>query len=105
VPHPMNFLLRAWDQFWLSRLTKIALPYTLVSPERVHNLYRLACRIEEEKIPGDVIECGVGNGGTAAVLAQMATRSRMQRTVWLFDFSVTELCNPTPQPVPDDAQK
>jgi hypothetical protein len=69
----------------LNRLTKRVLPYTLVSPARVHNLYRLARRIEKEHIPGDVLECGVCNGGTAAVLARVATHSRMPRTVWLFD--------------------
>jgi O-methyltransferase len=67
------------------RLTKIVQPYTLVSPERIHNLYVLAQRIEEEKIPGDVIECGVCNGGTAAILARFGSRSRLNRTVWLFD--------------------
>jgi O-methyltransferase len=81
----MSFLSRTWDQFQLSCLTKQVLPYTLVSPARVHNLYCLARRIEKEQILGDVIECGVCNGGTAAVLARVATHSHMQRTVWLFD--------------------
>jgi O-methyltransferase len=45
----------------------------------------LAQRIEDEEIPGDVVECGVYNGGTAAVLARVATHSRLKRTVWLFD--------------------
>jgi O-methyltransferase len=74
-----------WDEYQLERVTKMVLPYTLVSRERIHNLYRLARRIEKERIPGDVIECGVCNGGTAAVLARFASRSRMKRTVWLLD--------------------
>lgn len=60
-------------------------PYTLVGPERMKNIYRLAHRIENEAIPGDVVECGVYNGGTAAILAHFASRSRHDRTVWLFD--------------------
>jgi O-methyltransferase len=81
----MSTLVRMWDQFRERRLTKVVQPYTLVSPERVRNLCRLARRIERERVPGDVIECGVCNGGTAALLASSATRSHLKRTVWLLD--------------------
>jgi O-methyltransferase len=81
----MNALSRIWDEFQEKRLIQTVLPYTLVSPERIHNLYVLAKRIEDEEIPGDVVECGVYKGGTAAILARSATRSKMGRTVWLFD--------------------
>jgi O-methyltransferase len=62
----MNALSRIWDEFQEKRLIQTVLPYTLVSPERIHNLYVLAKRIEDEEIPGDVVECGVYKGGTAA---------------------------------------
>lgn len=81
----MSFITQQWDRFLERRLTKLILPDTLVGPERVHNLFVLANRIEKENIPGDVIECGVCNGGTAAVLARFATRSQLDRTVWLLD--------------------
>lgn len=81
----MTSIALLWDRFLEKRLTKAVLPYTLVSPERVRNLYRLARQIEKDRIPGDVIECGVCNGGTAAVLARTASKSSMERTVWLFD--------------------
>ena len=81
----MNAITRHWEHFQEKRLAKLVLPDTLVSPERVHNLYVLAKRIEIENIPGDVIECGVCNGGTAALLARFATRSRLKRTMWLLD--------------------
>jgi O-methyltransferase len=58
---------------------------TMVGPERIANLARLAQRVEDEEIPGDVVECGVYKGGTAANLARSATHSRLARTVWLFD--------------------
>jgi len=45
----------------------------------------LADRIEEESVQGDVLECGVCNGGTAALLARTATHSKWNRTVWLLD--------------------
>lgn len=81
----MNPIRRLRSHLLEKDITKIVQPYTLVGPERIHNLFVLAERIEEEKIPGDVIECGVCNGGTAAILARFATRSRINRVVWLFD--------------------
>lgn len=61
-------------------------PFTFVGPERMQSLYNLAQRIEIENIPGDVLECGICNGGTAAILAHFATHSlKYDRTVWLFD--------------------
>jgi O-methyltransferase len=81
----MNPMFKIWNRFQEVRLIKKVRPYTLVSPARIRNLRRLAMAIEEERIPGDVIECGVCNGGTAAVLAKTATRSEMHRIVWLLD--------------------
>jgi len=57
----------------------------MLGPERIQSLMRLAQRIEDEQIPGDVVECGVYRGGSAAILARSATHSRLGRTVWLFD--------------------
>jgi O-methyltransferase len=71
-----------WDEkssAWLIRRN------TMLGPERIQNLARLAQRIEDEEIPGDVVECGVYRGGSAAILARQATHSRLGRTVWLFD--------------------
>jgi O-methyltransferase len=81
----MGLIRKIQNQLLERRITKLVLPHTLVGLERVQNLCRLAQRIEDEKIPGDVVECGVYNGGTAAILARIATHSRMGRTVWLFD--------------------
>lgn len=81
----MTRLLDLWDRFQSKRIARIVQPYTLVGPERIQNLFRLAVRIEREGIPGDVMECGVCNGGTAAILACSATHSRLNRTVWLLD--------------------
>src|SRR5262245_37392394 len=81
----MNALTRIWDAIHEKRLIRTILPYTMVSPERAQNLCRLTRRLDRERIHGDVIACGVYNGGTAAVLARFASRSRMSRTAWLFD--------------------
>ena len=81
----MTQLLDLWDRLQLKRIRKIVQPYTLVGPERIQNLFRLALRIERDRVPGDMIECGVCNGGTAAILARSATHSRLNRTIWLLD--------------------
>jgi len=81
----MSYITQRWNRFLETRITKLVVPDTLVGPERLHNLYVLAKRVEKENIPGDVIECGVCNGGTAALLARFATRSRLNRTMWLLD--------------------
>jgi O-methyltransferase len=67
---------------WLINTIK---PFTLISRARAESLYNLANRVLIEKISGDYVECGVCNGGTAAILAHFATLSPQQRTTWLFD--------------------
>jgi O-methyltransferase len=81
----MSLMQRIRSRFGSARIERMVRPYTLVGPERIRNLHTLALRIESEGIPGDVIECGVCNGGTAAVMARSATHSQIDRTLWLFD--------------------
>jgi O-methyltransferase len=81
----MSLMQRIRSRFGSGRIERMVRPYTLVGPERIRNLRTLALRIESEGIPGDVIECGVCNGGTAAVMARSATHSHIDRTLWLFD--------------------
>ncbi len=58
---------------------------TAVLPYRLATLYRLTREIDASAIPGDVVECGVYNGGSAALMASVCTRSPLNRTIWLFD--------------------
>jgi O-methyltransferase len=58
-------------------------PYTQAHPIRQQTLVRLAGEIERDAIPGDIVECGVLDGGTSALMA-WATRTS-DRTVHLFD--------------------
>jgi O-methyltransferase len=61
------------------------LPYTMVSVRRLRRLDALAREMDERGIEGDVVECGSCNGGSGAVLANVACRSPLQRHVWLLD--------------------
>lgn len=67
---------------WLIRAVK---PYTLVSKARSESLYNLASKVQREGISGDFVECGVCNGGTAAILAHFASLFPTSRDTWLFD--------------------
>jgi O-methyltransferase len=92
----MNKWFRFWDItsggdiiYLLSNLTTINLllkvrPYTMITFRRLATLYKLASRLERDKISGSYIECGVRNGGSAAVIAAAAAKNK-DRQVWLFD--------------------
>jgi O-methyltransferase len=56
--------------------------YTLTRPSRLNVLYALVRRLERDRIPGAIVECGVYRGGSAAV---MAVASGGSRDVHLFD--------------------
>ena len=62
--------------------------YTKVSVKRLINLYRLVQRTNKLNLPGDIVECGVWNGGSAAMMG-VADRddetSAEVRKLWLFD--------------------
>ena len=62
--------------------------YTKVSVKRLINLYRLVQRTNKLNLPGDIVECGVWNGGSAAMMGvadQDDTTSGKVRKLWLFD--------------------
>jgi O-methyltransferase len=58
-------------------------PFTQISPIRQENLLRLANEIDASDIPGTVVECGVLDGGGAALMAFGTAKS--DRPVHLFD--------------------
>jgi hypothetical protein len=62
-------------------------PGTLVSSIRmIVALYKLSKEIDIQCVPGDVVECGVYNGGSAALTASICCKeSTLHREIWLFD--------------------
>jgi O-methyltransferase len=58
-------------------------PYTQVHRFRQENLLRIAREIDDRAIPGAIVECGVLDGGTAAIMAFGTKRS--DRPLHLFD--------------------
>jgi O-methyltransferase len=58
-------------------------PYTQCHPVRQEHLLRLAKDIERMNLEGEIVECGVLDGGTAALMAYATARSG--RNIHLFD--------------------
>lgn len=73
------------DAMRLVRLIRMVLPYSSLLPPRLAALCRLSREIDKRSVRGDIVECGVYNGGSAAVLASICTRSPLNRRIWLFD--------------------
>lgn len=49
----------------------------------LETLYRSAADVADRRVPGDVVECGVYNGGSVATIARALHNGR--RTFWLYD--------------------
>jgi O-methyltransferase len=67
-----------------ARVIRTARPYTMLSWRELSSLYDAAYCLEHERIPGNIVECGVCNGGSSGVLATVVEPSRA-REVWMFD--------------------
>lgn len=63
---------------------KVAL-YTQSNYKRLSNVYELAKTIEQSKIEGSFVECGVWRGGASAVMAYISHKFQSRRKIWLFD--------------------
>jgi len=64
---------------------RTAYAHSLVTPVNLHFLEELATRIERLEIPGDIVECGVYQGGSAAVLGATMAKHGSERMLRLFD--------------------
>ncbi len=78
---PRSFL----NSFRMMRLVYRVRGYTAVFVPRLVALYKLSEEINRLSVPGDIVECGVYNGGSAAIMASLCEKSPLSRSVWLFD--------------------
>jgi O-methyltransferase len=81
LSRPKSFL----NSFRMMRLVYRVRGYTAVFVPRLVALYKLSEEINRRSVPGDIVECGVYNGGSAAIMASLCERSPVNRNVWLFD--------------------
>ena len=67
-------------------LTRKLLPYTMGGWKALENAYNLVIKVEDESIDGVLVECGVAQGGTAAMLALTnKLYGKEFRQCWFFD--------------------
>ena len=87
---PNADLYRPWFSPWFgkqfTRYYEIAAPRTLVSADRCYVIYTLLR--QALMLDGDVWECGVYQGGTAAMLAKIIRESGTDKKLFLFDTFV-----------------
>ena len=76
-------LYSPWNSQAFKRYYAIAEPKTLVSPDRCYVLERLFR--QTIPVPGDIFECGVYKGGTAALLTALLTENQSPKKLFLFD--------------------
>jgi O-methyltransferase len=81
LSRPRSFL----NAFQMMRLVYGVRGYTAVFVPRLVALYKLSEEINRCSLLGDIVECGVYNGGSAAIMASHCERSPVDRNVWLFD--------------------
>lgn len=68
-----------------ARLCRSVRPYTMSGNARLRGLYGAVCRVLADGVGGDVVECGIARGGSAALMG-LALRARdSSRRLWVFD--------------------
>jgi len=61
-------------------------PFTMTSPERILALCDAVQYVHENKIDGDIVECGVWKGGSMAAVARtLYSHAVTTRTLWMYD--------------------
>lgn len=72
-----------WSRF--ERIFPLVEPYTMLGPVRLERLYRGVRDVVARGVPGDVVECGVARGGSAATMGAALLDAGADRRLWLFD--------------------
>jgi predicted O-methyltransferase YrrM len=86
---------RTWSRRPNGSMRVFVEPYTMLSPERLTNLERSVRAVVRDGIPGDVVECGTCEGGSAAIMALWLRRLNSGKKIHVFD-TFAGLPPPTP---------
>lgn len=80
--------------FELDATIKIKIkPYTMLNDIRLKNIIDTMNCISQNKIDGDIVECGVWKGGSVALMAHTMLKNNDLRNLHLFD-AFDEICQP-----------
>lgn len=83
ISHPSKESLK-----FVWRVLQIKPKFTMVKNDNLRILYDLVREANKSRLVGDIVECGVWNGGSAAIMAFACmddSRQVRERTIWLFD--------------------
>ncbi len=70
--------------FWTQ--LEVCYPYTLLSTEKMYDLYQATKYIAQRKVPGDIVECGVFLGGAVMLAAgTLAELGITDKDIYLYD--------------------
>lgn len=99
VDSTLRVMTQGWDLISpsdFSRLYRQIRFATMCSSARLRGLYRSLHYVVSHNIPGDVVECGTAQGGSAALMALTLRQLGSRRKLWLFD-TFEGLPAPTPE--------
>jgi O-methyltransferase len=85
LPAAMQEAVQAYRYSGLPEPFRTARAHSMLTYINLFFLQELARRLDELKISGDFVECGVYRGGSAGVLGHTAMQSPFQRNLWLYD--------------------
>lgn len=82
LKHPSR---QTWQ--WARLIFKVKPRYTMVKNAHLLRLSQCVQDVNRRQLPGDLVECGVWNGGSAAFMAvaDRVDRPGPSRAMWLFD--------------------
>lgn len=66
-------------------LYSMVFDYTILSTDRMRGLYNAVISAHERNIPGDIVECGTAQGGSAAIMGLVLKELGSDRTLWACD--------------------
>ena len=74
------------EKFKKAKTIYKVMPYSLVGSAGLSQTYDLVAEVVKNNIKADLIECGVAQGGCAALMALIAFENKKNnRKIWLFD--------------------
>lgn len=66
-------------------IRQMVAPFTMLGHNRLRGLYGGIIKVVKEGIAGDIVECGVAKGGSAALMALTLKYLGDNRLVWAYD--------------------
>ncbi len=93
--HDKNFLANTSEEF--QRLYLEAREVTMLSRERLFDLYSSVGHVIRHEIPGDIVEVGCWGGGALAIALSVVQANGSDKCVWGFDTFEGH-----PEPSPDE---